>query len=96
MHGQNQEAEPATQHVEHSGMIGVAALRNELMNDKQYCEYLRMRASNDDPGLICAGGEQRQVEDAQAPSSPRPSANGNGNGKYRPLDGGDAAPPRQE
>ena len=61
--------------------LNVGEIRRELIeNDEQYIEYQRQRALDVDTGLICQDGEQRGVEDGQAPRSTRQGASGDREG----------------
>lgn len=74
------ERQEIHQKTEHSGIVGFESVRNELMNDPQYTEYMRLRAANFDSGGICCECEPWQVADADAPASTRSSVDAGSDG----------------
>lgn len=63
--------QPQTVLHHHSGAVGVGIveLRQEVLHDPNYLEFLRHRAAaeNGDAGVVRANDQQRPLEDAAAP-----------------------------
>ncbi len=76
--------------------VEIAAVRQKLLEDPEYVEFCRLRASDADAGLFGGNGEQRLLGQSPSPATVRPSPNGNRNGNGQAGAGGDATPPRQE
>ena len=58
MHGQNQADDPASQKHEHSGLIDLRAIRDQLTQDNEQLDSFGRSANGDgEPRAICPPGE---------------------------------------
>lgn len=63
--------------------VAVETVRQELVNDAKYLEYLRQSADISDAGPICSNGEPGAVEDGPSSNGAGPSHNGHADGNGR-------------
>ena len=91
--------EPQEVYHHHDGAVGVSVSREELLCERDYLQYLRHRAAvaDGDARAVCENGGLT-LEVCATPAVPGLGSNGHadGNGRYPPLDGDDASPPREE
>lgn len=90
MHGQNQADDPAPQKMEHTGLIQIEAIRQQLAEDNERLRLIGggadIAVGNGQSGAICADGEPGQLAVGAAPqNAQRPAPGGsNGNGTAAP------------
>ena len=89
MEGQNLDAEKADREQDNPPMspvqvnVGVS-VRQGLIDDPEYLEYLRSRASesNGHASTVCQNGQPGPVENGSAPGAPGSGTNGFGSGPH--------------